>query len=179
METKVARVLFDDNKRATGIEYLPNPQFQPQVPLSKPIPGTVQAKKLVVLSAGALGTPQILERSGVGDKELLSKLDIPVVAHLPGVGDKYQDHNLVMQVIKTSLKENETIDAVIAGRFDVERAIQEGDPFLGWNAVDTAAKLRPTEAEVAQMGPEFQEVWDRDFKNHPERPLMLMGTIAW
>lgn len=178
METKVVRVLFDDNKRATGIEYVPNPQFQSQTPLSKPIPGNIRAKKLVVLSAGSFGTPQILERSGVGNKELLSKLDIPVVTNLPGVGENYQDHPLVAQVFKTSYKEDETLDAILSGRRDFAQALQERDPFLGWNAVDIGAKLRPTEAEVAQMGRDVQEVWDRDFKANPERPLMLMGSVA-
>jgi alcohol oxidase len=40
---------------------------------------------LVVLASGTLGTPQILERSGVGKADLLRKLDIPVVSDLPGV----------------------------------------------------------------------------------------------
>jgi alcohol oxidase len=52
------------------------------------------ARKLVVVSAGALGTPQILERSGVGHPVILNKLGIPVVSDLPGVGENYQDHQL-------------------------------------------------------------------------------------
>ncbi|KAI9794817.1 MAG: hypothetical protein M1816_002945 [Peltula sp. TS41687] len=177
-ETKVVRVLFDDHKRATGIEYVPNPQFQAQYPLSKSIPGTIRAKKLVVLSAGALGTPQILERSGVGNKELLSRLDIPVVAHIPGVGQNLQDHNLVANTYKTNFREDESLDALLSGRRDFAQALQDGDRILGWNGVDVGAKLRPTEAEVAQMGGDFQQLWDRDFKSSPERPLMLMGTAA-
>ncbi len=46
----------------------------------------VKARKYVVLSSGTLGTPQILERSGVGDAKLLKKLDLKVVSDLPGVG---------------------------------------------------------------------------------------------
>lgn len=52
----------------------------------------VRARKMVVLSSGTLGTPQILERSGVGAKERLRKLDLKVVSDLPGVGEQYQDH---------------------------------------------------------------------------------------
>ena len=40
----------------------------------------------MVLSAGTLGTPQILERSGVGDAVRLKELNIDVVSDLPGVG---------------------------------------------------------------------------------------------
>ena len=47
---------------------------------------------MVVLSSGTLGTPQILERSGVGNGELLRQLGVKVVSDLPGVGEEYQDH---------------------------------------------------------------------------------------
>ncbi len=42
--------------------------------------------------AGAIASPQILQRSGVGPAELLKSLDIPVVQDLPGVGENLQDH---------------------------------------------------------------------------------------
>ena len=45
-----------------------------------------------MLSSGTLGTPQILERSGVGSKDLMQKLDLKCVSDLPGVGEQYQDH---------------------------------------------------------------------------------------
>ena len=44
---------------------------------------------MVVLSSGTLGTPQILERSGVGNAELLNQLGIKVVSDVPGVGYVY------------------------------------------------------------------------------------------
>ncbi|MBW0106472.1 choline dehydrogenase [Pseudonocardia sp. KRD291] len=46
----------------------------------------------VVLSGGAINTPQILQLSGLGDSALLESLRIPVTAHLPGVGQNLQDH---------------------------------------------------------------------------------------
>ena len=46
----------------------------------------------VILSAGAVQTPQLLELSGIGNGALLQGLGIPVVAHLPGVGENYRDH---------------------------------------------------------------------------------------
>lgn len=46
----------------------------------------------VILSAGALNSPQLLLLSGVGPKEDLTKLDIPVVHHLPGVGKNLHNH---------------------------------------------------------------------------------------
>jgi choline dehydrogenase len=46
----------------------------------------------VVLSGGAIGTPQLLQLSGVGDERHLADVGIPLVHHLPGVGESLQDH---------------------------------------------------------------------------------------
>lgn len=51
-----------------------------------------QAAHETLLSAGAIGSPQILQLSGVGSSALLSQHQIPVVTHLPGVGENLQDH---------------------------------------------------------------------------------------
>jgi hypothetical protein len=48
---------------------------------------------------------------------------------------------------------------------------------LSWNGVDASAKVRPTESEVAKLCPEFREVWNRDFKNAPNRPLGLIFSV--
>ena len=52
--------------------------------------GTAMASKLVVVSAGAFGSPSILERSGIGAPSVLEKNNVPVLVHLPGVGENYQ-----------------------------------------------------------------------------------------
>ncbi|GME24669.1 putative aryl-alcohol dehydrogenase protein [Neofusicoccum parvum] len=52
----------------------------------------ISAKKEVILAAGALQSPQVLELSGIGQKELLEKHGIPVVIDSPGVGEGLQDH---------------------------------------------------------------------------------------
>jgi choline dehydrogenase len=48
----------------------------------------------VVLSLGAIQTPRVLMQSGIGDQAALQRLGIPVVQHLPGVGQNFQDHVL-------------------------------------------------------------------------------------
>lgn len=53
---------------------------------------TFHATKEVILAAGAFNTPKLLELSGVGNENLLSELEIPVVVHSPGVGENLQDH---------------------------------------------------------------------------------------
>ncbi|RFU33612.1 hypothetical protein B7463_g2751, partial [Scytalidium lignicola] len=182
VESKVIRVIFDKSTppKAIGIEYTPNPAFQPKTSLSKPVHKIIKAKKLVVVSAGALGTPQILERSGVGNPELLKKMGIPVVADVPGVGENYQDHHLVLYPYRTSLGERETLDGILSGRRDFVKALEEKDPLLGWNGIDICSKLRPTDTEIARLGPDFQKLWNKDFAPYPTRPLMLTGIVnAW
>ncbi|CAE7174359.1 hypothetical protein PTNB73_02651 [Pyrenophora teres f. teres] len=178
VESKVVRVLFDDKKRACGVEYTPNPEFQATIGLSMHPVKTVKARKLVVVTCGACGTPPVLERSGVGPKDVLDRAGVPVVEDLPGVGKDYQDHHLVLYPYKTSLDTTQTIDAVLSGRADVPGMLARKDPMLGWNAIDICSKLRPTAPEVAALGPEFQGAWDRDFADNPNRPLMLCGVVS-
>ena len=86
---RVNRVLFDANNKAIGVTYVP---ARGRTNNNELLETTVMARKMVVLSSGTLGTPQILERSGVGNGDLLRQLGIKVVSDLPGVGEEYQDH---------------------------------------------------------------------------------------
>ncbi|MBU3609265.1 GMC family oxidoreductase N-terminal domain-containing protein [Polynucleobacter wuianus] len=56
----------------------------------------------VILSAGAIGSVQILERSGIGAASHLNKLGIPVIADLPGVGENLQDHLQLRMIYKVN-----------------------------------------------------------------------------
>ena len=76
------RILFN-GKQAIGVEYLQGDGNQLQ---------TAHARKEVLLCAGAIASPQILQRSGVGPAEVLKKVGIPLVHELPGVGENLQDH---------------------------------------------------------------------------------------
>ncbi|KIA75620.1 hypothetical protein HK57_00552 [Aspergillus ustus] len=78
--TLVKKILFDNEKRATGV-VINTGGFEWQI----------GAKKEVILSAGFMRSPQLLMVSGIGPKETLEKLDIPVLSDLPGVGQNMQD----------------------------------------------------------------------------------------
>ena len=52
----------------------------------------VEARRETILAAGAIGSPQLLQLSGIGNGEHLRKHGIEVVHHLPGVGENLQDH---------------------------------------------------------------------------------------
>ena len=76
------RILFD-GKRASGVSYL----------IGNSNSATeARARREVLLCAGAIASPQILQRSGVGPAALLRELDIALVHELPGVGQNLQDH---------------------------------------------------------------------------------------
>ena len=139
VEKQVVKVLLDDNKRAVGVEYqtnpknLPNPEF---LSAGYTSPRTVKASKMVIVSAGANGTPLILERSGIGDSKVLNKAGVQVVEDLPGVGNDYQDHHLTLWAYRTDLKPREAINGFADGRFDVADAIKNNDEILGTNAME-------------------------------------------
>src|SRR5580700_2496040 len=78
----VRRVTFA-GKRATGVEFSRNGTIE-----------QAEAVREVILSGGAIGSPQVLQLSGVGDPDHLARIGVPVVHALPGVGKNLQDHFL-------------------------------------------------------------------------------------
>lgn len=85
-ERTVNRVLFEA-KRAIGVEVLKDGRAE-----------TIQARREVILCGGAMASPAILERSGIGDAARLEGLGIPVVHHNPEVGEGLIEHRgIIMQ----------------------------------------------------------------------------------
>ena len=87
---QVTRVLLEQG-RATGVEVQPVQGGAAQA---------LRAAREVVLCAGAIGTPQILQLSGVGPGPLLQQLGIPVLHDMPGVGANLQDHLQIRAVFE-------------------------------------------------------------------------------
>ncbi len=171
VDTQVKRVIFE-GKRASGVKIRPNPKVQANGTLI-----TVKAKRMVIVSAGALGTPLLLERSGIGKCEILEKAGIEVISDLAHVGEHYQDHHLITYPYYSSLNEDETLDGLFSGRLNATDAVQNNASILGWNAQDVTGKLRPTDAEVAELGPLFQEAWDKEYKSNLNKPLLLTALV--
>jgi choline dehydrogenase len=82
------RILFE-GKTAVGVEFMQNGSLR-----------QVLARQEVVLSAGAIASPKILQLSGIGDGALLQQHGIDVIHHLPGVGENLQDHLQLRPVYK-------------------------------------------------------------------------------
>ncbi|KZT66296.1 GMC oxidoreductase [Daedalea quercina L-15889] len=87
-EANVARILLDGEESsggviATGVEFTHGGKTY-----------SVKVNKEVVVSAGTIKSPQVLELSGIGRRDVLETAGIPVKVELPGVGENVQDHTL-------------------------------------------------------------------------------------
>jgi len=85
--------LIIENKVCTGVIYKKNNKLF-----------KVFCNKEVILSAGAIASPQILELSGIGNKDILNKYEIEVKHDLPAVGEHFQDHFMARLQWKLKLK---------------------------------------------------------------------------
>lgn len=88
VNARVQKILFEET-RAVGVRYLQDGVIH-----------DVMANKEVIICAGTLNSPQILQHSGIGDSTDLQALGIPVTHHLPGVGKNLRDHFTVRLVAR-------------------------------------------------------------------------------
>lgn len=89
-EALTDRLVFE-GKRATGVVIRENGRER-----------VIQASKEIIVSAGAVASPAILERSGIGNGARLKQLGVDVVHDLPGVGENLQDHLQLRLIYKVS-----------------------------------------------------------------------------
>ncbi|MBA5689888.1 GMC family oxidoreductase [Rugamonas apoptosis] len=92
--TKATRLIFE-GKRAVGVAYRAGGSVQ-----------EVRATREVIVAAGAFGTPQLLQLSGVGRPEDITRHGIQMVHELPGVGQNLQDHLDFIHVFKSKDTDN-------------------------------------------------------------------------
>ena len=90
----------DGSVIATGVQYKVDGQIK-----------IAHAEKEVILSAGAFGSPAILELSGIGDEALLSHLGIDVVLFNPNVGENLQDHPTTIMSVE-ALDNSDSLDSL-------------------------------------------------------------------
>lgn len=86
---QACKVLFEGNT-AVGVEYLQGGERR-----------RVRARAEVILASGAIGSPQLLQLSGIGPARLLERAGVPVRLDMPGVGANLQDHLQVRLVFRT------------------------------------------------------------------------------
>jgi choline dehydrogenase len=134
----VQKINFE-GKKVVGVNYYTGDKLN-----------TVKANREVILSAGSIGSPHILQVSGVGDNEKLKKLGIKVVHELKGVGKNLQDHLMMRPVYKVkNLKSlNRKVESLF-GRFlmGLEYIFNQSGPVtMGASQVCGFAKSDPSRA---------------------------------
>ncbi|WP_114953516.1 GMC family oxidoreductase [Sphingosinicella terrae] len=82
-EAQTTRILFE-GRRAVGVEFVQGGRTR-----------IARANSEVILAAGAVASPQLLEVSGIGSGEVLRKIGVPVLHALPAVGENLQDHYMI------------------------------------------------------------------------------------
>ncbi|KAL2830676.1 GMC oxidoreductase [Aspergillus pseudoustus] len=146
------RVLFDDDRRATGV----------QVNTKGDAAGdyTLYADREVIVSAGAFQSPQLLMVSGVGPAEVLSTYDIPQIVDLPGVGQSLWDHLLFGPSYRVSIPTNSRIPNDLL--FSAEEAIHyftehrglftnPGPDYLAWEKIPERFRREFSQETLANL----------------------------
>lgn len=133
----VSRVLFNE-KVAVGIEYQPSNGGDLLI---------ARATKEVLLAAGAVHTPQILQLSGVGPKRLLQKFKIDMVADLPGVGANFHDQPSLLIPFNVTNNIEPNLGSLNDPTYDAEakKLYQEGrtGPYVITRGLSTNLAIPP------------------------------------
>ena len=121
-----ARAFLSDARKRTGVSILTNTQASAILFEAKRATGVrcergrnsgkrfiIRARREVIVSAGAINTPKLLQISGVGSASLLANLSVPMVHELPGVGQRLRDHYGVRMVSR--VKNIRTINNMVQG----------------------------------------------------------------
>ncbi|KAG2072309.1 alcohol oxidase [Suillus decipiens] len=185
---RVKRIIFED-KRAVGVEFTSDPVSCPDADQSSSI---VRASKLVVISAGAFGSPTILERSGIGAEAVLKRCGIEQLVNLPGVGENYQADHTNGRAPYLAADQAVTMDVVSCGESilrgkhvsTITPALHH-HPYAGspaqWNSsgmlsqsgLNSKIKWRPDDEELKAMGPAFQPRWKEFFQDRPDKAVAM------
>ncbi len=144
-ERTVNRVLFE-GQRAVGVEILHDGATE-----------TVRARREVIVCGGAMASPGILERSGVGDAQRLAKLGIPLVHDNPEVGEGLIEHRGV--ILQWKLKQE----------------ISQNREFSGWRLLRATARYYltgdgPMSSAAYELGGWFKT---RPGLNRPDAQMLI------
>ncbi|ORY64306.1 uncharacterized protein BCR38DRAFT_458027 [Pseudomassariella vexata] len=112
LQTRANKIVFDENKKATAVE----------VAGLDLLTYKINATKEVIVSAGALHSPQLLMLSGVGPADQLSQFGIDVIADRPGVGQNLTDHVLFGPTYEVTF---DTLDAVLGNPLILAESVAE------------------------------------------------------
>ncbi len=137
-EAHTTAIIFE-GRRAVGVRYMQHGQLH-----------TLLARREVLLSAGALQSPQLLQLSGVGPAPLLQSLGVNVVHALPGVGENLQDHlqvRLIYEVAQPITTNDQLRTLTGKARMGLEWLLQRKGPLaIGINQGAMFCRALPAES---------------------------------
>ncbi|TEY47566.1 hypothetical protein BOTCAL_0304g00010 [Botryotinia calthae] len=159
--TTAQKVLFDNNKKATGV----------RVASLGIIPFTINARKEVIMSAGAFQSPQLLMLSGIGPKDTLAKWNIPAVSILEGVGQNMWNHvffgptyRVKVQTLTRLANDLIYTAAQFIGPYLIQKIGPHTNPicdYLGWEKLPSSLRdsfSSSTLNDLAQFPPDWPEI---------------------
>ena len=155
------RILIEDG-RAAGVVYRD----------TKGAERTIRARREVIVSAGAINSPQLLMLSGIGPREHLAEHGIETVVDAPSVGTNLQDHLQARVVFKTSLPTiNDEVRSLFdQGRIALEYAARRTGPMT--MAASLATGFMRTRPELATPDIQFHvQPWSADSPGEGTHPF--------
>lgn len=154
-DTLVKKIVFDGNKRATGVDVETAGQGY-----------HIRAAQEVIVCAGAFHSPQILMVSGIGPENTLNSLNIPILSDLPGVGQNMWDHPFFAPSRRVSVETETRManDKLYYFEQGVEYAIaHEGawtntQELLGWEKIPYPYRLNLSQSTIDDLS-QFPNDW--------------------
>ncbi|KAK7865407.1 hypothetical protein R5R35_001886 [Gryllus longicercus] len=152
LNTTVTKVLVDPStKRAYGVEYVQNGRQ-----------GAVQVKKEVILSGGAINSPQLLLLSGIGPQEDLARVGVPLVKDLPGVGRNLNNH-VAFATVWNMKKINDTYE--LDWKAILDYVLHHNGPMSSTGLSQITAKFNTKYAHPSGNNPDLQMFFHSDVAN--------------
>ncbi|KAI0149829.1 GMC oxidoreductase [Hypoxylon sp. NC0597] len=152
ISTLAKRVLFDEQKRATGV-----------LVDTQGLQYTIRARKEVIVSAGAFQSPQLLMVSGIGPKDTLQQYGIEVLQDSPGVGQNMKDHVLFGSSYRVNVVTGSAFgNPAQAAEFEKQYAQGKGPmtnpgiDILGWERLP---RNNLTNATISALSSAFTSDW--------------------
>ncbi|KAJ4381339.1 hypothetical protein N0V86_003688 [Didymella sp. IMI 355093] len=150
----VSKIEFEkdgDEVRATSVQFIVDGTTY-----------TVKAKREVIVSAGVINSPQILELSGIGSRTVLEKAGVDVLVELPGVGENLNDHTATGVVLGT-IDEVPSAEALMRNPEIMQQALQayvqhKAGPFVGAPTTTGFASLSKIQPDFASAESHIQSL---------------------
>ncbi|CAL1544147.1 unnamed protein product [Lymnaea stagnalis] len=144
VHSHVTKASYSHKNQATGVQFIRNGRKY-----------VINAQKEVILSAGAIGSPQILMLSGIGPKKHLEDLKIPVMADLP-VGENLQDHILFDVGVKVNDSVTFSLDSMTSVWSYIQYKLFGSGPFNSPYLLELLAFRSTTKESREQDWPDLE-----------------------